>query len=176
MKPISEITIEKTIVRMRRTRNGDRFNEVFSYLESYNPTTFYGKRIGAKIIDMGIYFFLTLIIYLSINPFSIKEIRNVFLATGFIYLIINTILETEFGSTVGKYLLKLTVIDNFGQKPSVILCLKRNFVLTVIYLSAFTVLIFLNFVGGIDTHNRLSGTYVVEKKELPEIIKKIKEE
>ncbi|RZJ43192.1 MAG: RDD family protein [Chryseobacterium sp.] len=137
MKKISEIKIAKEVSRIKFDENRNRYRENLIFDVRYNPTDIdvEKKRTNAKIIDVVLGLILSIIL--------VKIIR--FNAGFFDYLsftilivfILNSILENLYGKSVGKYFLKIKVINDEGNNPSLLKSFRRNFLTLVHVLSGF---------------------------------------
>lgn len=179
MKRISELK-ERKIIR-RATRNfdsdGNRIYNEFEYDFPYK-VEFLGNeklRILAKIID-AIPLFLVFFFYFQ-QPAILSLI---FLIPSVILL--GAVLETFFGTTLGKKILKLKVIDDNGNYPKILKSLWRNFLCLVVFYPVFDDYIPMapNEILGIEhketnftmhMNNKLCKTYIVKERQLLEIRK-----
>lgn len=129
---MEKITDFKKIISVkRRYRNylGSNDWHTVEFLVTDNPTTIhYNRRILAKTLDYGLYVsFLCPIFQLSKNFIPIAYVLLLFLSVLNLFFI-NSLLECRFSTTIGKRILNLMVIDNYGKKPSLLLSMKRNFI------------------------------------------------
>jgi uncharacterized RDD family membrane protein YckC len=172
MTPIPEIEEEKTIIRMRRLRNGQRVQEKFTYLQGFDPTCHYGLRTGAKIIDVAFYVIITIVFFRFSNLGLEIAFFEIFLSTGLVYLLLNSILEWRFAKSIGKYFFRIEIINNFNEKPNFKQTIIRNFITAFILFSIVGFFISY-FIPGNDFHSKFSETYIVKTKDKPEITRKI---
>lgn len=179
MKKISELK-ERKIIR-RATRNfdleGRRIYDEFEYDLPYK-VDFFGNeklRIIAKTIDV-IPLFLVFFFYFQQSAilsliFSIPSV-----------ILLGAVLETLFGTTLGKRILKLKVIDDNGNYPIILKSLWRNFLCLVVFYPVFDDYIPMtpNEILGIEhketnftmhMNNKLCKTYIVKENQIPEIRK-----
>ncbi|MCD1117753.1 RDD family protein [Chryseobacterium turcicum] len=179
MKRISELKIKKTIHRPTQSfdKLGNRIYNVFEYDLPYKAE-FSGnekQRIFAKIIDAMPFFLIFFFLFQQPAILSlIFSIPSV--------ILFGAILETLFGTTLGKTILKLKVIDDNGNYPKILKSLWRNFLCLVIFYPVFDDFIPMppNEILGIEhketnftmhMNNKLSKTYIVKESQLSEIKK-----
>ncbi|WP_435523925.1 RDD family protein [Chryseobacterium indoltheticum] len=114
MRKISELK-ERKIIR-RATRNfdseGNRIYNEFEYDLPYNPTQKGNERerLYAKIIDIIPFF---LIFHYGFNKIIIISLFFSIVSV----LIYGAVSESIFGTTLGKKLFKLKIVDDFGNYP-----------------------------------------------------------
>ena len=171
LKKISEITIEKEVRRLRRDSQGNRYYEDLVFEVKYNPTIKeFSKRLITKIIDLIFYGLIAISVYVIIGRYFFDD-YEIYSASILLLLIINPLLESKFGKTLGKFILKIQVIDNEGKFPTLLISYKRNF------LSLVNIFALLRPVPGKigfiknNKHNEMCGTYTILDKSKPEIIK-----
>jgi hypothetical protein len=178
MKRISELK-ERKITR-RATRNfdseGRRIYDEFEYDLPYNPTHKGNERerLYAKIIDLILFF---LIFHYGFNKIIIVSL---FFSIASV-LIYGAVSESIFGTTLGKKLFKLKVIDDFGNYPKILKSMFRN---VLSFANFFPV--FEDIVSGPNSNyeaskttmhfsmhmnNKLCKTYIVKERQLSEIRK-----
>lgn len=121
---ISEIKERKIIHRPTQSFNefGKRIYHAYEYHLPYNPG-FKGnetERLFAKWIDLLV--FSLIFFYL----FHTIIIISVFLSIPCV-IIFGAISEHYFGTTLGKKIFKIKVLDDEGNYPSLLKSLKRNF-------------------------------------------------
>ena len=176
MKKISDIIVEKEVSRIKHDENRNRYYENLIFNILYNPTNknVYDKRTAAKIIDVvfGNIFSLIFLnlIYKKVEFFDVLSTTIIFV------LILNSILEHIFGKSVGKYLKKISVIDDYGKRPGLLKSLKRNSLSLVHVLSGFQLKPMWAIEPlpiGRNTHNEICKTYVVNDSDLEEIKSKL---
>lgn len=180
---ISEIK-EKRIIH-RPTRNFDRlgnriYNE-FEYEFPYNPghKNNETERLFAKIIDMLpfillFYFGFHQMVFISI----LLSIPSV--------ILIGTITESYWGTTLGKRFFKIKVLDDYGHYPGVFKSLIRNLLCLANSCPIFTDYTPPpNSVVGVEgtqmnfsmhLNNKICKTYIVKDKKIPEIKKLLKKD
>jgi len=180
MKRISELK-ERKITR-RATRNfdseGRRIYDEFEYDLPYKadfPRS-NRQREWAKIIDMLSLFLIFLFIFKQ-NPFLsfLFSIPSV--------IIIGSITETLWGTTLGKKFFKMVVIDDFGNFPDFPTSVKRNFLCLSNFYPSFSEYTTKNVAFGTQTffrtdlsmhmNNKLCKTYIVKESQIPEIRKRL---
>ncbi|MDR6923786.1 RDD family protein [Chryseobacterium sp. 2987] len=173
---ISETKEKKIIHRPTRyfDEQGNRIYNSFEYDLPYNPSykDSERKRVFAKLIDMLPFFLIFLIIG--------KEIAIV----SFIYsipcvIIFGAISETYWGTTLGKKVFKMKVIDDFGNYPRFLKSLSRNFLCLINFFPVFTDYIppahhtweaegtRMNF--SMHLNNTICKTYIVQESRIKEI-------
>lgn len=174
---ISELKIKKTVHRPTQNfdESGNRIYNAFEYDLPYK-TEFAGSeklRIGAKIIDTMPLFLVFLFIFrqpaIMAVLFSIPSV-----------IILGTVLETLFGTTLGKKMVKLKVIDDYGNYPKIIRSLGRNSLCLAVFYPVFDDYIPMapNEMLGIEhketnftmhMNNKLCKTYIVKENKIEEI-------
>ncbi|WP_315058567.1 RDD family protein [Chryseobacterium indoltheticum] len=180
MKRISELK-ERKITR-RATRNfdseGKRIYDEFEYDLPYNPTHKGNERerLYAKIIDLILFF---LIFHYGFNKIIIVSL---FFSIASV-LIYGAVSESIFGTTLGKKLFKLKVIDDFGNYPKILKSMFRN---VLSFANFFPV--FEDIVSGPNSNyeaskttmhfsmhmnNKLCKTYIVKESQIPKIRKRL---
>ncbi|WP_165439458.1 RDD family protein [Chryseobacterium phocaeense] len=173
---ISELK-ERRIIR-RPTRQFDEYGyRIYNSYEYDFPydTTYKGserERLFAKLIDI-IPFFL-------IFFFLFKEIVILcFLYSIPCVIISGTVSELYRGTTLGKTVFKIRVIDDFGNYPGLLLSLKRNFLCLANFHPIFSDYIppvnhtwekestQMNF--SMNLNNKICKTYIVKENKIQEI-------
>ncbi|MEG0759998.1 RDD family protein [Chryseobacterium sp.] len=180
MKRISELK-ERKIIR-RATRNfdsdGNRIYNEFEYDLPYNPTHKGNERerLYAKIIDLIPFF---LIFHYGFNKIIIISLFFSIVSV----LIYGTISESIFGTTLGKKLFKLKVIDDFGNYPKILRSLFRNVLSFANFFPVFSDFepkpneywaksgTRLNF--SMHLNNQITKTFIVKENQIPEIRKRL---
>ncbi|MGI9649801.1 RDD family protein [Chryseobacterium sp. RLHN22] len=179
---ISELK-ERRIIR-RATRNfdseGKRIYNEFEYDFPYNPTHKGNEteRLFAKIIDL-IPFFL-------IIRFGFHELMIVSLFFSIVcVLIFGSLSETLWGTTLGKKIFRLKVLNDNGNYPNILKSLQRNLLSFANFTPVFT-----DFVPGPNDHfndpstnislsmhlnNKICKTFIVKESKIPEIKKLLSE-
>ena len=175
---ISELKIKKIIHRPTRNfdAEGKRIYEEFEYILPYNAS-YEGNerdRIVAKLIDMLPFFMVFLLIFS----------QNGFIALGYSILgaiLLGTITETLWGTTFGKKILNIKVIDDQGNYPKIL----RSFVRNLLCLGTFK-LLFNDYIPPLNEilkiehretnftmhmNNKLCKTYIVKENKVAEIRK-----
>ena len=169
-KKISELTTEKNVRRIKRDSNGNRYHEELTFNIKYSPTIRnFSIRLFAKIIDLIIYIILGIIIYKLIGR-KFNDMYELYAVSFVLLIIINPILETFFGKSIGKFLLKIQVVDDFGNRPNLLLSYKRN---ALSFVNVFQLLRPIPGELGIrnNKHNEICKTYTISDKEKLELIK-----
>lgn len=180
MKRISELKERKTT--RRATRNfdseGRRIYDEFEYDLPYKadfPRSDI-QREWAKILDMIPLFLIFLFVFK----------QNIFLSFLFSIpsvIIIGSITETLWGTTLGKKFFKMIAIDDFGNFPDFSTSLKRNFLCLANFYPSFSEYTTKNVAFGTQTffrtdlsmhmNNKLCKTYIVKENQIPEIRKRL---
>ena len=170
LKKISELTEEKDVRRIKKNSNGNRYYEEFTFDTKYNPTIRnFTIRLFAKIFDFIIYAILGIIIYKIIGR-KFNDMYELY-SVSFVFLIVlNPILETFFGKSIGKFLLKIQIIDDYGDKPNLLLSYKRN---ALSFVNVFQLFRPIPGELGIrnNKHNEICKTYTIADKEKPKLFK-----
>lgn len=127
---ISELKVKKIIHRPTRQfdLSGNRIYNEFEYNLPYKAS-FVGnerQRILAKIIDL-LLFFLVFFFAFHLHPFlsfalSIPSV-----------ILLGTVTETLWGTTLGKRIFTIKVIDEFGNYPKFLKSLARNFLSLAVF-------------------------------------------
>ena len=153
---ISNARTYKTI-----TRRGEKYD--YEFLLNPNIDGFW-IRFLAKVFDFGIYlglFYSTDRLLLEVNLFP-------FLIAFLALFIINPISESLTGSTFGKYVFGMRVIDDFGENPSFLTSFVKNllqlFSIVFLILSSSTIL-----EDEMFFHNKRTFTYTIWDKDKEKI-------
>lgn len=178
---ISELKERKTT--RRATRNFDLENKrIYNEFEYDLPykADFPGsekQREWAKIIDIVPLFLIFLFIFKQTPILS-------FLFSIPSVIILGCITEAIWGTTLGKKVFKMTVIDDFGNHPEFFKSLKRNFLCLSNFYPSFSEYTTKNVAFGTQTHfrtrlsmqmnNKLCKTYIVKENKVLEIRKLLK--
>lgn len=172
MNKISEIKVAKEVSRIKFDEHRNRYRENLIFDVRYNPTDIdvEQKRTYAKIVDV------ILGLILSIALFKIIHFNADFLdyisLTILIVFILNSILESLYGKSMGKFVLKIKVIDDESNNPSILKSFRRNFLTLVHVISGFRfkpayaiepLPLKRNF------HNAVCKTYIINDSKLDEI-------
>lgn len=173
---ISELK-EKKITR-RATRDfdadGNRIYDFFEYSLPYKNSlpNLDKQRELAKITDMLIFFLIFFFLFRQ-NPLVsfLYSIPSVIIA--------GSITETIWGSTLGKKLFRMAVIDDFGKYPDFLTSLKRNFLCLANFYPSFSEHTSRTVAMGTQTsirtnmsmymNNKICKTYIVKKSKIKEI-------
>jgi hypothetical protein len=179
---ISELKERKTTRRATRDFDleGRRIYNEFEYDLPYKAD-FLGsdkQREWAKIIDILPLFLIFLFIFKH-NLFLS------FLISIPTVIILGSITETVWGTTMGKKILKMVVIDDFGNYPDFSKSLKRNILCLSNFYPSFSEYTTKNVAMGTRTfyrtrmsmhmNNKLCKTYIVKESQLSEIKKLLAE-
>ena len=173
---ISEIKERKIINRPTQYFDelGYRIYHSYEYYLPYNPS-YKGnetERLFAKWIDMLpfcliFYFIFHKMVFISI----LLSIPCV--------LILGTITEFYWGTTLGKKIFKIKVLDDYGNYPSLLKSLKRNLLCLANFSPVFSEYTSRTVAMGRRTgtkmnfsmhmNNTICETYVVKESKIPEI-------
>jgi len=175
---ISELKIKKVIHRPTRNfdADGKRIYEEFEYDLPYNPTHKGNERerLYAKVIDLIPFF---LIFHYGFNKIIIVSIFFSIVSV----LTYGAISESIFGTTLGKKLFKLKVIDDFGNKPKIIKSAFRNILSFANFFLVFSEFepkpnqywaksgVRLNF--SMHLNNQITKTFIIKENKIWEIRK-----
>lgn len=173
---VSELKEKKLIHRPTQNFDlaGNRIYDVFEYnlpvKTNYDGNE--GERIFAKLID-SIPFFLTFYFIFDLSPI----LSVLFLIPSVI--ILGSVTETVFGTTLGKKVFKIKVIDDSANNPAILKSLCRNTLCLAVFYMLFAEYIPpLNEILGIKhkesnftmhMNNILCETYIVKEYQLKEI-------
>ena len=173
MKKISDLRFDKEISRMRLDQNRNRYYENVVFNLRYNPVDkeVLEKRSTAKFIDVlvGVIISFVYLIFFYNGKWDYLDLISL---TILITFFINSVLEFVSGKSIGKYFKKISVIDDFGNKPTLLKSFKRNFLSLVHVLSGFQfkpAWAIEPLPIGKNTHNEICKTYVVNDSKLGEI-------
>lgn len=161
MRKLCDITKTKTVTAMQTDRNGVA-HEVTRQIKKHLvvKTTGQGLRLVHLIVDTyGIMF---------LSAFILPEELAVFY---FAYPLINIILESTLGQTLGKLITQSVVIDEYAEKPNFGVCFLRGIIRFVPF-EAFSNL----NTPSRGWHDRWSNTYVVPKKDLEKLKELVNED
>lgn len=179
---ISELK-ERRIIH-RPTRNfdseGKRIYNQFEYDFPYNPTHKENEteRLFAKIIDLIPFFLIFRFVF---HEFIIVSLLFSILCV----LIFGTLIETLIGTTFGKKVFKLKVLNDDGNYPNILKSFQRN-----ILSFANFVPVFEDIIPGSDNsyeaskstihfsmhlNNKFAKTYIVKEEKIPKIKKLLAE-
>ncbi|RZJ49445.1 MAG: RDD family protein [Chryseobacterium sp.] len=138
---------------------------------------FYGsdhKRQVAKFIDLALFFLVLYFIFHLLIIYS-------FISSIPLVMIFGSITETRWGTTLGKKLFKIKVIDDNGNYPEISKSLKRNFLCLANFYPKFSKRTVKDVAFGtrtfFETHlsmfmnNKLCNTYTVKESQIWEIRK-----
>lgn len=173
---ISEIKERKIIHRPTLSFDGygKRIYHAYEYYLSYNPG-FKGnetQRLFAKWIDMAIF---TLIFFFICNKIFIVSI----LLSIPCVIIAGTVTEFYFGTTLGKKIFRMKVIDDDGNYPGFSKSLARNLLCLANFYPVFseytTKTVAMGWRRGtqmnfsMHLNNKICKTYIVKESKIPEI-------
>jgi hypothetical protein len=175
MKPISEIIVKKHVQRMRRARDGERYLEEKTFSLKYNPSIQHPTpRIFAKTVDVLIFTAVGIAIYFTIGRNFDSDLE--ILCIGLIlHFLVNPYFEAKRGKSIGKYLFKMQVINDYGGYPSLPISYKRNFLSLFSSIISLTVLPRQKFPIKSDYHNYICKTWVIPDSEKETALKLIHE-
>lgn len=162
-----------TVKRRKKSEMGIIYYQYLDFEVDDNPTTVhYSKRIISKLIDWSLYNIFFMIVFLMTkNQVNYHPIILLFISLC-ILLLLNSLMENRYGTTFGKYLNGLIVIDNHGRLLTIPIALKRNF------LSVFSIIIQSKsrlITKGLkrNRHNELCTTYVVDQEKIHFILSRL---
>lgn len=172
---ISEIKERKIIHRptLSFDEYGKRIYHTYEYHLPYNPG-FKGnetQRLFAKWIDM--FFFFLIFFYL----FHIIPILSILLSIPCV-IIFGTISEYYLGTTLGKKIFRIKVIDDDGNYPNLLKSLKRNFLCLANFSPIFSEYTYKSAMGrrsgthmnfSMHLNNKICTTYIVKENKIAEI-------
>lgn len=173
---ISELK-DRRMIR-RPTRQFDEFGyRIYNSFEYDFPyeTTYKGnerKRLFAKLIDILPFFLIFFFLFGKIAIIS-------FLYSIPCAIISGTLCEWYWGTTLGKSIFKIKVIDDFGNDPGLWLSLKRNFLCLANFWPIFSDYIplandnwekeFTEMHFSMNLNNKICKTYIVKENKRQEI-------
>lgn len=163
---------KKTTNRISNTKTYNtitRRDEKHEYEFPFNPNVDgFWIRAFAKILDYIIY----LTLFFLIEKFSIEIITYPFLASFLALFFLNPIFESITGTTFGKFICGLRVIDDFGENPSIVICLIKNLLqLSMIVLIITTSISVLE--EKMFYHNTKTFTYTIWNKDKDKVLLKL---
>lgn len=173
---ISEIKERKVIHRPTSDfdRYGKRIYHAYEYYLPYNPE-FKGnetQRLFAKWIDMAVFYILFYYLFHE-NP-----VAAVLLSIPCV-IVSGAITELYFGTTLGKKIFRMKVIDDEGNFPDFLHSLKRNFLCLANLYPVFTEYTSKTVAMGRRTgtqmnfsmhlNNKICKTYIVKESKMEEI-------
>ncbi|WP_346984782.1 RDD family protein [Chryseobacterium sp. POE27] len=173
---ISEIKERKVIYRPTPDfdRYGKRIYHAYEYYLPYNPG-FKGNetiRLFAKWIDMAI--FAIIFFYL----FNKNPVEAVLLSIPCV-IVSGAITEYYYGTTLGKKIFRIRVIDDEGNNPSLFTSLKRNFLCLANFYPVFSEYTSKTVAMGwrrgpqvnfsMNLNNKICTTYIVKESRMEEI-------
>ncbi|RFZ85749.1 RDD family protein [Mucilaginibacter terrenus] len=168
LKRISETIVEQTVHRPSRGDDGKLQYQELTFQLHYNPAIeSHFPRLWAKLIDMTLFF---IPLQLVTHDSWWSALISVVVAT-----IYGTLLEHYYGCTLGKKIIRLKVLDDYGNFPPLFLSLKRN-ALASLNLSQLPGVKFrfpdpdgLSHRYNMNLNNTVCQTYVVDERKVTEI-------
>lgn len=176
MEKISELKVKKIIHRPTQNFDylGNRLYNAFEYDFPYKA--YYEgserERFYAKLIDLSPY------ILLGYFGFQ-QNIFLVVLISIFFVIISGSILETIWGTTLGKKFFKMKIVDDFGKNPNPFRSLARNILCLLNFFPEFSEIIYKNGGYGTDIVNKISfsmhlnnkfcKTYTLKEEQVKEV-------
>jgi hypothetical protein len=173
---ISELKDKKITRRATRSFDefGNRIYNKFEYEIPYNPTYENNEteRLFAKIIDLLPFFLIFTFIFHKII------IVSIFLSIPSV-IIFGTITECFFGTTLGKKIFRIKIIDEHGNYPHILRSFARNFLCLANFCPILTDYepptnsdsrssgTQMNF--SMHLNNKLCKTYIVKESKIAEI-------
>ena len=121
-----------------------------------------GKRLLGHIIDMAFLIFFTIIILkltVIVERITMSNFEVNFICFAFYFLYFFGMETTNNGKTIGKKLLKMSVTNNMGERPSM-------FQIGLRTLCRFIPFDALSFLWDGNWHDNISSSYVVSDKKL----------
>jgi hypothetical protein len=173
---ISEVQERKIIHRPTNSfdESGYRIYHAYEYHLPYNPG-YKGnetERLFSKVIDM-LPFFLVLFFLFELNA-----VISVLLCIP-IVIILGTLTEWHWATTLGKKIFRIKVLDDDGKYPSFLKSLKRNFLCLANFYPVFTDYTLRNNPWGrrattqmnfsMHMNNTICKTYIVKESKIAEI-------
>ncbi|PQA94033.1 hypothetical protein B0A69_10620 [Chryseobacterium shigense] len=162
----------------RPTRQFDEFGyRIYNSFEYDFPyeTTYKGnerERLFAKLIDILPFFLIFFFLFGKIAMIS-------FLYSIPCVIISGSLCEWYWGTTLGKAIFKIKVIDDFGNFPSLLLSLKRNFLCLANFWPVFIDYVppanhawekeFTEMHFSMNINNKICKTYIVKENKRQEI-------
>jgi len=166
---ISELKHQKVVQWPTKDLEGNRIYKEFEYISNFNPIykNNESERLAAKLIDLSLFF---LILYL----FTEKIIFSITLAILCV-IIYGSLLDHLLGTTLGKSIFKIRVIDDYAKYPNLKKSFKRNFLCLINLFPTFTEgytrmgvsIMKINF--NMHLNNKFCKTYIVKKDMMDKI-------
>lgn len=176
MMKISEIKERKIIHRPTPDFDlyGKRIYHAYEYYQAYNPG-FKGnetQRLFAKWLDMAVF---TLLFHFLFNKVLIVSL----ILSVPCVIICGAITEFYFGTTLGKKIFSIKVIDDEGKYPGFIKSVRRNVLCLANFSPVFSEYAEKAFAGGrrrgtgmnfsMHLNNKICKTYIVKESKISEI-------
>ncbi|WP_207534698.1 RDD family protein [Desertivirga arenae] len=166
MKKISEIKIIKTVYRPTFDQYGNRYSEERQFQMKYDPCEESNvTRFFAKVIDFAL-FYIPIGFVTTVGP--LRVLCSILLVINY-----GATLEYLYGTTLGKAILGLRVIDDFAMKPSFKLSIKRNLLAPFNLIPDFKTFRMIDpdreTRHNMNLNNRICKTYVIRKGKIEEI-------
>lgn len=173
---ISELTEKKIIHRptQRFDEYGNRIYEEYEYDFKYNPISknINSYRLFAKIIDILPFCLIFHYCFHKIPFYS-------FLYSIPVIMLLGAISESITGTTIGKKIFRLKVIDDFGNYPKFPKSLARNILCLINFFPSFhdkqdqagVWYTAMNF--NMQLNNQFCKTYIIKESKLLEIKEKL---
>ncbi|MCP1300476.1 RDD family protein [Chryseobacterium sp. S0630] len=173
---ISELKVKKIIHRPTRSfdESGNRIYNEFEFELPYNPVHKGNEteRLFAKVIDMAPFIMIIVLIFHQSFVFGILlSIPSVIISGAFC--------EGYFGTTFGKRIFNLKVLDDYGRQLDFPISLQRNFLCLANFRPVFTEHTSKTVAMGTQTrthmnfsmhlNNKICKTYVVKESKVKEI-------
>lgn len=176
LNKISELKVKKIIHRPTQHFDeiGNRLYNTFEYDLPYKA--YYEgserQRLFAKLIDISPYI---LVGYYGFH----EDIFLVVLLSIFMVIISGSIVEAIWGTTFGKKIFKMKIVDDFGENPSILKSLARNSLCLLNFFPEFSDVIYkdggygtkvvdkMNF--SMDLNNKICKTYALKEEQVKEV-------
>ncbi len=177
-RKITEIKTSRKVNRKERNAQGQLINVERTFTEFVEVPTVTGwARFGHYLLDLVFYYIFAMIVAIPIVllmlalGMSIDELEQDGTVTSLIDRLISWLIiypgyyllfESTIQSTPAKIILGRIVVDEYGEKPSIITILKRSYA-RVVPFEAFSCF------NDRGWHDNWSDTYVLRKKDLNEL-------
>ena len=158
---VSKTKIQKTISRR---------NQLHDYEFTLNPNLEkFNLRLLVKVIDLATYYLILNFVNENYNDIKFVVFFPAFLAL----FLINPILESLWGRTIGKFIFGLEVIDDRALRPSFLISYLKNLLqlgTVIVYISSHVRF----WEDELFFHNKKTLTYTIKTKEKENIRQMIK--
>lgn len=166
---ISEIKILKKVNRPTNDQDGNRIYKEVEFELDYDPTIKNDLyRLFAKIIDIAVVMAVMVLLYKN----EMIEINTTFYVLPLVLILLNSILESVIGSSIGKLIFWMEVVDDECKHLNLLKSIERN---AYSFLLIFSMPIVRHFTAKIieyyDRKMSEKCIYVISKRKKPEILK-----